>query len=97
MVPFSVHPDPPTNSFIKALIDALELLLEYTVQPDCSTASTELEWGEEWKNLVPNPLTLFGPPKDGWMEDGLASLKELDGVVAAAKVVLLCYLCQGGN
>jgi len=54
--------------------------------PHLSTASTELEWGEEWKNLVPNPLALFGPPKNGWEEEGLASLKELDGNIAAAKV-----------
>jgi hypothetical protein len=94
LVLFTIRPGPLTNLPTAALIDALELLLEYTVQPHRSTPSTELEWGEEWKNLVPNPLTLFGPPKDGWGEDGLTSLKDLDRIIAAAKasalVLLLC-------
>jgi hypothetical protein len=83
---FTIRPRSLNHLSTTALIDALELLLEYIVQPHRSSPSAELEWGEEWRNLVPNPLTLFGPPKGGWGEGGLASLKELDRIVAAAIV-----------
>jgi hypothetical protein len=48
----------------------------------------QLAWGEEYKNLIPNPLVLFGGTKEGWEEEGLEIMNELNNMFTDDKVRL---------
>jgi hypothetical protein len=67
----------------------LNTILDWAIYPERSTSSPQLEWGKEYNNLVPNPLVLFGGVKEGWEEEGLEVMKELNELFTGDKVRLI--------
>ncbi|KAF9222439.1 hypothetical protein BS17DRAFT_783709 [Gyrodon lividus] len=56
---------------------ALSLMFEWM-----STESTldKLEWGSEWKNLPPDPITATGGPRPTWDKDGVKLFAEVAAI-----------------
>ncbi|KAG8755724.1 hypothetical protein FRC11_005841 [Ceratobasidium sp. 423] len=56
----------------QAAIDLLATLLDWILNPD----EVDLIWGQEWRNLLPGSVVVFGGEKQGWDEESPRMLEE---------------------